>query len=130
MSDKQIFFLVNAKVRQNAVLAVSFAPDGYEVVLQPKTRTSAQNKRLWAMLGDVSKQVVWHGKVMDSTQWKHLFSAVLLGQETVPNLDNTGFVVLGKATSKMSVTQMNALQELIAAFGANCTPQVRWSDYE
>ena len=126
--DKQIFFLVNPKVRQNAVLAVSFAPEGYEVIVQEKTRTTAQNKRLWAMLNDIAYQVSWHGKKMDSIQWKNLFSAVLQGQETVPNLDGTGFVVLGKATSKMTVSEMTDMQELMAAFGAERF--VRWSERE
>ena len=128
MIDKQIFILVNPGVRQNAVLAVSFAPDGYEVIIQEKTRTTAQNKRLWAMLGDIAKQVEWHGRKMDSMQWKHFFSAVLMGQETVPNLEGNGFVVLGKATSKMSVSQMTDMQELMSAFGAE--RDVRWSDCE
>jgi hypothetical protein len=126
MMSKQIFFLVNSLVRQNAVLAVSFAPEGYEVIVQEKTRTSAQNKRLWAMLSDISNQVEWHGRKLDSIQWKNFFSAVLLGQESVPNLDSTGFVVLGKATSKMSVSEMTEMQELMSAFGAE--RNVRWSD--
>ena len=126
MMDKQIFFLVNPKVRQNAVLAVSFAPDGYEVIIQEKTRTTAQNKRLWAMLSDIANQVEWYGKKMDEMQWKHFFSAILHGQMTVPNPEGTGFVVIGKATSKMSVSEMTNLQEMMSAFGAE--RDVRWSD--
>lgn len=128
MSDKQTFIILNSLVRQNALLAVSSAPEGYIVTIQPKTRTLPQNSRLWGMLGDISKQVKWYGKDMNPTQWKHFFSAVLLGQETVPNMDGNGFVVIGKATSTMSVTEMTDMQELMSAFGAE--RNIKWSDYE
>jgi hypothetical protein len=127
MNQKQIFFLVNPKVRENALLAVRNAQEGHEVVIQPKTRSTAQNKRMWAMLSDISEQVNWYGKTMDSMQWKNFFSAILFHQEAVPNLNNTGFVVLGRATSKMTVEQMSDMQELMSAFGSE--RNIKWSDY-
>ena len=127
MTNKQTFILANSQVRENTLIAVSSAPEGYVVTVAPKKRSLPQNNRLWAMLGDIAKQVKWHGRTMTDIQWKHFFSAVLLGQETVPNLDGTGFVVLGKATSTMSVNEMIDMQELMSAFGAE--RDVRWSDY-
>lgn len=42
------------------------------VEVKPETRSLAQNARLWAMLGDVSKQVNWHGRKLSPTAWKHV----------------------------------------------------------
>lgn len=69
--------------------------------------------------------MVWYGKKLDSESWKHIFSASLKGQETVPGI-NGGFVVLGQSTSKMRVSEMRDLITLIHAFGAE--RNVRFSD--
>lgn len=73
---------------------------------------------MWAMLTDISKQVVWHGRKLDAESWKHIFSSSLRKQDVVPNLDGTGFVVMGVSTSSMTKAEMSDLLELIASFGA------------
>lgn len=90
------------------------------------TRSIDQNAKLWAILGDISSQVEWHGRKLSSESWKHIFTAALIKQEVVPNLAGDGFVVLGQSTSKMTVNQMRDLIELIHAFGAE--RNVRWGD--
>lgn len=87
------------------------------VEVKPETRSLKQNARMWAMLDDVSKQVVWYGRKLMPEEWKHVFTASLTKQDVVPGLDG-GFVVLGKATSKMTKGEMSELQELMQAFGA------------
>lgn len=87
------------------------------VKCEPETRSLSQNRRLWAMLTDISKQVVWHGRKLTQEEWKHVFTAALTKQDVVPGIDG-GFVVLGKSTSKMTKSEMTELQELMAAFGA------------
>lgn len=87
------------------------------MTLAPETRSTAQNARLWAMLGEISAQVDWYGRKLSPEEWKHVFSASLKKQDVVPGLDG-GFVVLGLSTSKMTKGEMGDLQELIAAFGA------------
>ena len=87
------------------------------VKIEPETRSLLQNRRLWAMLTDISKQVNWHGRKLTQEDWKHVFTAALSKQEVVPGIDG-GFVVLGKSTSKMTKAEMTELQELMAAFGA------------
>ena len=84
---------------------------------EPETRSLLQNRRLWAMLTDISNQVNWYGRKLTQEQWKHVFTASLSKQDVVPGIDG-GFVVLGKSTSKMTKAQMTELQELMAAFGA------------
>lgn len=97
------------------------------VSVRPETRTLAQNARLWAMLGDVSRQVVWHGRRLSPEEWKHVFTAALKKQDVVPGLDG-GFVVLGQSTSSMTKREMADLQTLMEAFGAE--RDVCWSATE
>lgn len=100
-----------------AIKAVGFGKP-YVLEVREFTRTVDQNRRLWAMLRDVSEQVNWHGHKLSDADWKHVFSAAMSQQRVVPNIDSTGFVVLGKSTSKMSVVEMMDMIELMQAFGA------------
>ena len=115
---RQVFVLAHDAARRNAIEAVRTAPDGYFVEVKPKTRTLEQNARLWCLLDDVSRQVEWHGRRLSPTDWKFIFSSAINKMDVVPNLDNTGFVVLGQSTSKMNVKEMIEMQTLIEAFGA------------
>lgn len=127
--EKATFLLRSDNIRQNCISAIQQLPTSpdkpLQVTIQEDTRSLAQNRMLWACLHDVSSQVVWYGKKLDSESWKHIFSASLKGQETVPGIDG-GFVVLGQSTSKMRVSEMRDLITLIHAFGAE--HNVRFSD--
>jgi hypothetical protein len=85
--------------------------------IRPEKRSDAQNRRLWAMLADISAQVDWYGNKLTSEEWKDVFSASLKRTKVVPGLDG-GFVVCGQSTSKMTKAEMCELQELMEAFGA------------
>lgn len=85
--------------------------------IRPEKRSDAQNRRLWAMLAEISAQVDWYGQRLTSEEWKDVFSAALKRQKVVPGLDG-GFVVCGQRTSKMTKAEMSELQELMEAFGA------------
>lgn len=87
------------------------------VKLERKKRTVDQNAKMWSMLTEVSKQVDWYGEKLSPEDWKHVFTASLSKQRAVPGIDG-GFVILGKATSKMTKPEMSDLIELIYAFGA------------
>ena len=108
-----------------AVKALLLAGHRLTLELRQETRRNAQNRRMWAMLGDVARQVNWYGHQLDAEDWKHIFSANLNKQRAVPGLDG-GFVVLGTRTSRMSKAEMSELMELMAAFGAQ--QGVIWSD--
>ena len=118
------FVLYNAQQAHAAIMGLWAQIKGpmvdghqYVIELREKTRSNEQNARMWAMLSDVSKQVIWHGRKLSPEEWKHVFSASLKRQDVVPGIDG-GFVVLGLSTSKMSVREMGDLMELISAFGA------------
>lgn len=101
----------------------------FEVEIKPQTRSTEQNARMWAMLGEVSNQVEWYGRKLTAEEWKHVFSASLRRQDVVPGLDG-GFVVLGKSTSKMSVREMSDLMELMSAFAAQRGVRFTAPEYE
>lgn len=92
---------------------------GHRLVLEvkPETRSNEQNRRLWAMLTDISRQVDWYGQKLSPEDWKHMFTASLKKTRAVPGIDG-GIVVLGQSTSKMTKAEMCELQELMSAFAA------------
>lgn len=92
---------------------------GHRLVLEvrPEKRSDAQNRRLWAMLSDISAQVDWYGQKLTSEEWKDVLSASLKRTKVVPGLDG-GFVVCGQSTSRMTRAEMCELQDLMEAFGA------------
>ncbi len=128
MSEKLIY-VMRAKphpVRQRACEAIMQAPDGYVVTLQAPKRSLLQNSKLWAMLSDVSKQVIHHGQKLKPESWKDLFTAHLKRQVMLPNIEGDGWIALGTRTSEMSVGEMNELIECIYAYGSE--HDVKWSD--
>ena len=119
--NKKPFHLRNEQIRANVINFIRELPTSEDaplvVVIQERNRTLDQNARLWATLNDIAEQVVWHDLKLSSEDWKHLFTASLKGQRSAPGIGG-GFVVLGQSTSKMKVSEMRDLIELINAFGA------------
>lgn len=97
-------------------------------------RSNAQNRRLWAMLGDLSRQLKWpvffEGRPdlvkLCSEDWKNILSASLEKSQRMAQGIDGGYVLLGQRTSKMSVKKMTELLELVRFFGDS--KQVKWSD--
>lgn len=130
MANKKIFKLVNGTVKENLISFIRSLPTDSKnplvVSIQEMTRTLEQNARMWATLTDISEQVVWHSLKLTPEEWKHVFTATLKGQKTVPNLDGTGFIILGQSTRVMSKKEFSNLLELAYAFGAE--QGVKWSE--
>ena len=87
------------------------------VEIKAPTRSLEQNAKFWAMLNEISAQVVWHGRKLSSEEWKIVFSAALKKQEVIPGIDG-GFVAMGQSTSRMTKREMADLITIIEAFGA------------
>ena len=128
MSDRRVFRLVNDAVRARVCEFVRTAPEGYRVEIKEAKRSLDQNDKMWAMLADVSDQVVWYGQKICSEDWKNIFTASLRKACVVPGIDAGSFVPLGMRTSDMSKSEMSDLIELIYAFGAG--HDIKWSDPE
>ena len=128
MSEKAIFTLRPKPhpVRQNVCAAIMQAPDGYLITIQPPKRSLVQNAKMWAMLGDVSRQVIHHGQKLEPESWKDLFTAHLKRQIMLPNIEGDGWIALGTRTSEMGVGELAELIECIYAYGAS--KEVVWSE--
>ena len=85
--------------------------------MREEVRSDAQNRRMWAMLRDISRQVEWYGQKLADEDWKHIFSASVEQQRAVPGL-NGGFVVLGISTRKQSKKWFADMFEVMEAFAA------------
>lgn len=96
------------------------------VTLGREGRTLSQNSRLWPMLDDISKHVEWYGRKYTKEEWKDIITGSFHKCEFVPNIEGSGFVVVGMSTSSMDKQTFSALIEFIFAFGAD--KQVPWSD--
>lgn len=88
-------------------------------------RTLEQNKKLHAVLNDISKQVVWCGKKHNVVTWKRIVGAHVKGQQFVQGIDGE-IVVIGVETSGESVKFISEMIEAALAFG--CENNVFWSD--
>lgn len=104
-----------AKARQ----WLSKATRGMRITFAEAKRTNDQNAALWPLLSQISVALPWHGQRLTPEDWKTLFMAALNTEmRMVPNLNNNGFVALGRSTSKLSKGEFSQLLELIHAFAA------------
>lgn len=101
-----------------AIRWISQAPEGTRVEFKKPVRSIPQNDLMWARLTEIARHVDWYGKKLTPDDWKDMFTAALRAPRAVPNLDGTGFVVLGQRTSDMTVEEMTNLLDLIDAFAA------------
>lgn len=113
---------------QWAFTAISKGLQGGSVVvtLGRESRTASQNARLWPMLEDISKHVEWYGRKYSKEEWKDIITGSFRKCEFVPNIDGSGFVVVGLSTSAMNKSTFSDLIEFIFSFGSD--KDVPWSD--
>lgn len=101
---------------------------GWTWTMREEVRSDAQNRRMWAMLRDISRQVEWYGQKLSDEDWKHIFSASVQKQRAVPGLDG-GFVVLGISTRKQSKAWFNDMFEVMEAFAADRNVRFTTADH-
>jgi urease gamma subunit len=125
------YILREEQIKGNAIAMLRSLPIEpllrLSIVEVKSIRSLEQNKKMWSMLGDISKQVEWHGMKLTKENWKDMITAALKGQKVVPGLEG-GFVVLGQSTSRMSIKEMIDVIEFAYAFGADPDHPVQWSD--
>lgn len=131
---KQTYLLRNEAIRNNAIDSILALPiddkSPHEIHVKEPKRSKAQNDRMWPMLQDVSRQVLWHDQRYDEADWKDIFTALWLKtkdkkQRTAPGIDG-GVILLGVRTSKMRKANMTELIEIMFWFGSE--RGVKWSD--
>ena len=118
---KQLFILAHELARKNAMQAVLEAPTGYAVEIKPKNRTLDQNAKIHALIQEISRVVVWAGKLQEVETWKRLLTAAWLrarGEpvEMLPAIDGYGVDVVFRPTSKLTVEEMSEFIEYVQAW--------------
>jgi len=96
------------------------------ITLSRPSRTLEQNNKLWPMLTDIAKQVVWYGQKYSKEDWKDMITSALIPEQRVAPGLKGGVVLLGMSTSRMNKKEFSDLIELINAFGAQ--QGVQWSE--
>ncbi|WP_313684184.1 recombination protein NinB [Pantoea sp.] len=132
--EKQIFHLRDSNIRRNCIDFIQQLPANpeapFEIVIQERKRTTDQNKKLWPLLTDLSRQVEWFGQKYAPEDWKDLITALVAKtkkqeQRTAPGIGG-GVVMFGSRTSKMRVSEMVEVIEAIYWFGTE--QNVKFSD--
>lgn len=118
MALDRLRFRLSTNARRNVVDAVLKAPMGHIVEIREETRTDQQNKLMWPLLDDVSKQVRWGGRDLISDDWKNGFMMALSRSEYVPGIVPGTVWPLGLRSSTLGKAKFSELIELIYAFGA------------
>ncbi|CAN7396124.1 recombination protein NinB [Neorhizobium sp. LjRoot104] len=118
MSTRQTVVINGPDDRQRIATWARNVEPGTVVTFRKKSRSTEQNAKLHAMLGEVAKQVEWHGQFLDPDDWKDMFTASLRHARVVPGIDRGTYVPLGMHTSTLTIEEMSNLIELIYAFGA------------
>ncbi len=94
------------------------APLEMLIIFQDPTRTLEQNAKMWAMLGDISKQHMRNGVYKSSEVWKSLFMHSL-GHEMKFEMGLNGEIFpTGFKSSQLGIKQMNELIEWMYKWGA------------
>lgn len=119
--------LSNPRVRALARSYLDRMPDGGMVHFEPEPKRSKDaNAKMWAMLGDISKQVQHNGTSHTPETWKHL-AMHALGHEVrfEIGLNNEPFPV-GFRSSRLTVAQMADLITWLYQYGDE--QGVKWSE--
>ena len=117
--------LVGDSQRQHAKNLIDLAPMGYVVKIGEPTRSDAQNRLMWPLIGDLRKQVPDLGRFSaDDTKCRFMHA---LGMEMrfLPELEGAGMFPVSMRSSLLTKSQFTGLIELIFEYGAR--RGIQWS---
>ncbi|MGL4754379.1 MAG: recombination protein NinB [Aeromonadaceae bacterium] len=85
----------------------------YAIEIKPiDARSTDQNAMLWALLTELSIAKRWHGRRLSPASWKTLITASMDEAITVPSINGSQLVVIGKSTSHMTKAQLSNVIEM------------------
>lgn len=117
--------LVNARVRERALLALLGLSEGWKVFLRKRNRTKEQNDKMWAMLTDISVQKP-EGRTCTPDDWKCLvMNACGHDVQFMEGLDGKPFPT-GFKSSQLKIGEMVTLIDWMYAYGAE--HNIVWSE--
>lgn len=94
------------------------------LTLKPETRSQAQNRLMWPILAEFSKQLQWpvNGRMvtMEPDEWKDVLTAAFRNETARLAMGlNGGVVLLGQRTSKFTKAEFSAWIEFLYATAAD-----------
>lgn len=105
--------------RRKAMDWIKKAPVNTRITFQGPKRSIPQSDKMWALLTIIADKTTLQLVKLSAEDWKLVFLDALKREtRIVPNLDNTGFVNLGRSSSNLSKEEMSDLLELITAYMA------------
>lgn len=126
---------LTASVRQSVIDNIDYAIEKggleFKIVKATDRRNIEQNKKIHAMLSDISAQIKHYEQTYSVDVWKRLTMAAWLREANqqalmVPAIDGNGIEVIFERTSKLSRKRMAEFIEWVYAFGTNAG--VNWSE--
>lgn len=95
-----------------------------ELACKPEKRSSAENRLLHALIGEIAKQVEWAGAKREPEVWKRLLTAAWcreqgLSVEVLPALDGHGVDIVPVRTSKLTRGECADLITYVQAWAAS-----------
>lgn len=114
-------------IADNCIAAIRALPanESHRIEIKPvaSRRSNNQNRKMWAMLNDIARQLTWPiNGVRDyitPEDWKDLITAGLAKHQRIAQGLEGGVVMLGSRTSRMSKKELAELIEYIYATGAD-----------
>lgn len=95
-------------------LAADGKPLAVLVTLHKTKRSTEQNKRLWALLGEISRNAWVQGRQFSAEAWNEHFAGEFIGYEELPSGRRKGI-----STTTLSVAEMAEYQTRIEAYAAS-----------
>lgn len=94
------------------------------LTLKPETRSQAQNRLMWPILSEFSRQLEWpvDGRLtkMEADEWKDVLTAAFRGESVRLAMGlNGGVVLLGQRTSKFTKAQFSEWIEFLYSVAAD-----------
>ena len=110
--------------REIAHQMVDSAPDGHVIEVKPAKRSLEQNRLYWAILSDISVQVV-HGKAYEPSIWHEYLRALFLPERMV-ELPDGSIKMLEPSTSELNQSSFSEYVEKVVKWALE--HDVRFSD--
>ena len=97
--------------REIAAQMIDAAPDGYVVEVKPAKRSLEQNRLYWAILTDISEQVV-NGRTFEPSIW-HVYFKQLFLPDHVQELPDGSLHISPPSSSRMTLEQFSEYVEKV-----------------
>jgi hypothetical protein len=110
--------------REIAHQMVDSAPDGHVVEVKPAKRSLEQNRLYWAILSDISEQVV-NGKSFEPSIW-HVYFKQLFLPDQVKELPDGSLHVSHPSSSSMTLEQFSEYVDKVSLWAVE--HEVKLSD--